>query len=175
MVRNIPWGCVCCTAPEGLPAAIATLLDAGADRVIVEPSGLDSRNMGKAGDVLRLLKISLQADRISEALRQPDYFATPQNGKKSHQVWSTDWLLTNWIPNNFNKEILAGKTGFIEESGYNFVVRVPGSGSHIIRVVILGAATNEARFIEARDLSEWIFANFVWPEDDEYHSLAASR
>ncbi len=140
----------------------------------VEPTGLDSRNMGKAVDILRLFKTALQVDRITAALRLPEYYASPINGKK-HQVWSTDWLLTNWIPNNFNKDILVGKTGFIDESGYNFVVRVPGEKSHTIRVIILGASSNEARFTEARDLAEWTFANFVWPEDADYRRLAAGR
>lgn len=141
----------------------------------VEPTGLDSRNMGKAVDILQLLKISLKVDRIAAALRLTDYYANPQNGKRKHQVWSTDWLLTNWIPNTFDKEILVGKTGFIDQSGYNFVVKVPGKKFHTIRVVILGANSNEARFIEAKNLSEWTFENFVWPEDEEYHRLAAGR
>lgn len=141
----------------------------------VEPTGLDSRNMGKAVDILKLLKMALKVDRIAAALRLPEFYAMPINEKKRHQVWNTDWLLTNWVPNTFDKEILVGKTGFIDESGYNFVVRVPGKKPHIIRVVILGAASNEARFTETKELSEWIFANFVWPEDEEYHRLAATR
>ncbi len=141
----------------------------------VEPTGLDSRNMGKAVDVLRLLKIALQFDRITNALRLPKYFAGPQNRISRHQVWSTNWLLTNWVPNTFDKNFLVGKTGYIDQSGYNFVVRVPGEKSHTIRVIILGASSNEARFTEARDLAEWTFANFVWPEDADYRKVAAGR
>jgi len=40
-VRNIPGGCVCCTAPAGLVEAVSTLLDTvRPDRIYVEPSGL---------------------------------------------------------------------------------------------------------------------------------------
>lgn len=40
-VRNIAAGCVCCTAPSGLAAAVLTLLDeVKPDRIFIEPSGL---------------------------------------------------------------------------------------------------------------------------------------
>ncbi len=141
----------------------------------VEPTGLDSRNMGRAVDILRLLKMALQVDRIALALRLPEYYADPLNKTNRHQIWNTNWLLTNWIPNTFDKDFLVGKTGYIDQSGYNFVVRVSRKTSHTIRVIVLGASSNEARFTEARDLAEWTFANFVWPEDADYHKLAAGR
>jgi G3E family GTPase len=39
-ITNIPGGCVCCTAPEGFVGALAAVLEAGPDRVIIEPTGL---------------------------------------------------------------------------------------------------------------------------------------
>ena len=40
-VTNIPGGCVCCTAPEGLAPAILAILDEiRPDRIFIEPSGL---------------------------------------------------------------------------------------------------------------------------------------
>lgn len=138
----------------------------------VESTGLDERNMGKAVDVLRLLKAALKVDKISETLKMGEYFAVPLNNKTKHHVWSTDWLLINWIPNNFDKDVLAGKTGFIDQSGYNFVVRIPGEKSHVLRTVILGAASNEKRFTEARDISEWVFENYIWPDDEGYAEIS---
>lgn len=137
----------------------------------VEPTGLNSRNMGKAVDVLRLLKAALKEEKISETLKMAEYYADPLNKNTKRHVWSTNWLLTNWVYNNFDKDVLVGKTGFIEQSGYNFVVRIPGDKSHVIRVVILGAESNELRFSEARDLAEWIFSNYVWPDDENYAAL----
>jgi D-alanyl-D-alanine endopeptidase (penicillin-binding protein 7) len=137
----------------------------------VEPTGLNSKNMGKAVDILRLLKAALKEERIAETLKMAEYYAQPLNKKTKRHVWSTDWLLTNWVPNNFDKDVLVGKTGYIEQSGYNFVVRIPGQKSHVIRVVILGAESNELRFSEARDLAEWIFSNYVWPDDEDFAKL----
>jgi D-alanyl-D-alanine endopeptidase (penicillin-binding protein 7) len=141
----------------------------------VESTGLDSRNMGKGLDVLRLLKAALKIEKISDTLGTAEYYAEPLNKKVKHRVWSTDWLLTNWIPNDFDKDVLVGKTGYIEQSGYNFVVRVPGEKTHVVRTVILGASSNEERFTEARDISKWVFKNYVWPDDEGYDVIVGAR
>jgi G3E family GTPase len=39
-IRSIPGACLCCTAPAGFAGALRELLDAGVDRVIVEPTGI---------------------------------------------------------------------------------------------------------------------------------------
>lgn len=142
----------------------------------VEPTGLDSRNMGTAIDILRLLKEALKVDKISDALKVKEFYARPINSPKvAHRIWTTDWLLSGWVPNDFDKDALVGKTGYIEESGYNFVVRIPGPKAHVIRVVVLGAATDEARFSEARDLAEWTFKAYVWPDDPDYATITTIR
>lgn len=59
-VTNIPGGCVCCTAPEGLAAALSTILDElRPDRVFVEPSGL-----ARPRDVVDMLSRGPIAARI---------------------------------------------------------------------------------------------------------------
>ncbi|GDX82531.1 hypothetical protein LBMAG42_43420 [Deltaproteobacteria bacterium] len=50
-VTNIPGGCVCCTAPEGLVPALTAILDElKPDRIFVEPSGL-----GRPKDIVDML------------------------------------------------------------------------------------------------------------------------
>ncbi|MBM4384486.1 MAG: molybdopterin-dependent oxidoreductase [Deltaproteobacteria bacterium] len=39
-IRNIPGGCVCCTAPEGFVDALGAVLAEQPDRLIIEPTGL---------------------------------------------------------------------------------------------------------------------------------------
>lgn len=39
-IRNIPGGCVCCTAPEGFADALGAVLDEAPDRLLIEPTGL---------------------------------------------------------------------------------------------------------------------------------------
>ncbi len=140
----------------------------------VEPTGLDDRDMGTAMDIVRLLKAALAKEKIASTLQTPSYDAVPIGGKK-HIVWSTDWLLTQWIPNSFDKGQVVGKTGYIDESGYNFTVRISDTDGHVIRLAVLGAASDAERFSEARDLALWAFNHFRWPGDPNYKKLAAAE
>ena len=137
-----------------------------------EPTGLSDKNMANALDTAKLLIDALKFDKIFTAVQMGEYYAHPLNGNKPRRVWTTNWLLTNWIPNNFKVENIAGKTGYIDDSGYNFVVSLSNEKKHDITVVIFGAASNESRFSEARDLAQWTFDHYLWPDEDGYESLA---
>jgi D-alanyl-D-alanine endopeptidase (penicillin-binding protein 7) len=137
----------------------------------VEPTGIDERNVGNARDVARLLKYALASDKIYNTLQTPEYYSNPI-GQKPRRVWTTDWLLTKWVPNKFGDLTIAGKTGYIDGSKYNFAVRIENGGKRAIRTVVLGADTMEARFSEARDLATWAFDHYAWPGDTGYEKLA---
>jgi D-alanyl-D-alanine carboxypeptidase len=138
----------------------------------VEPTGLDPANVASARDVAALLKESIRFNKICKAMHTAEYYAHPVNQEKALRVWSTNLLLTNWIPNEFKAEDIAGKTGYIADSGYNFAVRLTNANAHSIRVVVLGTTSAEARFTEARDLARWAFEHYLWPEDGGYDQLA---
>jgi len=135
----------------------------------VEPTGIKEGNMGNAHDIIEILKEALEYGKIKSALSTSEYYLEPIDSDKKRRIWSTDWLLSGWTANNF-KEVI-GKTGFIELSGYNFVGEITGNNDKKIMTLILGADTNENRFLEARDLSEWIFKNYLWPDEIGYSEL----
>jgi D-alanyl-D-alanine endopeptidase (penicillin-binding protein 7) len=137
-----------------------------------EPTGLSDKNMANALDTAKLLIDSLKFEKIYTTVQTGEYYSHPLNSNNSRRVWTTNWLLTNWIPNNFKVENIAGKTGYIDDSGYNFVVSLANEKKHGITVVVFGAATNEGRFSEARDLAQWTFDRYLWPGDVGYENLA---
>lgn len=137
----------------------------------VEPTGIDERNIGTARDVARMLKYALGEDKIFNTLQTSEYYSNPL-GQKPRRIWTTDWLLTRWVPNKFGDLTIAGKTGYIDGSKYNFAVRIENGGKRAIRTVVLGADTMEARFSEARDLATWAFGHYAWPGDSGYDQLA---
>lgn len=136
-----------------------------------EPTGLSDKNMANALDTAKLLIDALKFDKIYTTVQMGEYYAQPLNSNKPRRVWTTNWLLTNWIPNNFKVENIAGKTGYIDDSGYNFVVSLSNEKKHGITVVVFGASTNESRFSEARDLAQWTFDHYLWPDEDGYANL----
>jgi D-alanyl-D-alanine carboxypeptidase len=136
-----------------------------------EPTGLSDRNMANALDAAKLLVDALKFDKIYTTVQTGEYYAHPLNSNKARRIWTTNWLLTNWVPNNFKVENIAGKTGYIDDSGYNFAVSLTNEKKHSITVVVFGAATNEERFSEARDLAEWSFDHYLWPDESGYENL----
>jgi D-alanyl-D-alanine endopeptidase (penicillin-binding protein 7) len=120
----------------------------------VEPTGLSPENVGSAEDIARLLQVALKNDLIREALTIPRGTIEPID-KPARQVWSTNMLLTDGVLNDFSRAGSVGKTGHTLEAGYNFAVRLKNRSGQVIRVVILGADSNEARFQEARDVGGW--------------------
>lgn len=136
-----------------------------------EPTGLSAKNIGNAKDVASMLKEALKSEKILRSLQIGEYYTKPLNNEKPRRVYSTNWLLTDWVPNKFDASHIVGKTGFINDSGYNFAVRLADERNHQIIVVILGATDNEARFSEARDLGNWIFHQYLWPDEEGYSQL----
>ena len=120
--------------------------------------------MANALDTAKLLRDAVRFEKIFSALQTAEYYAKPIDSGKSKRVWSTNWLLTNWIPNNFKAEDIAGKTGFINDSMYNFVVSLTNPDKNTAIIVVMGANSNEERFSEALDLALWAFDNFTWPK-----------
>lgn len=59
-VADLPGLCVCCTAPEGFADAMNTILDGGAERIWIEPTGL-----ARPGDIVDMLRRGPWADRIT--------------------------------------------------------------------------------------------------------------
>jgi len=130
------------------------------DSSFVEPTGLDARNISTPSDIVMLLEEALNHKEIERPLNLHEVNLYSKEREKEIQAWNTDWLLLNWVPNKLN--ILGGKTGFIDDSLYNFTVAVEDNEGHIIDVVILGASEHKLRFSEAKEVAEWTFANYIW-------------
>jgi G3E family GTPase len=59
-IRNIPGGCVCCTAPEGFVDALGAVLAQSPDRLIIEPSGL-----ARPQDLVDTIRRSVHKDTLA--------------------------------------------------------------------------------------------------------------
>jgi D-alanyl-D-alanine endopeptidase (penicillin-binding protein 7) len=115
-----------------------------------DPSGLLSENVSSAYDMARLITHASQDERISSIMRTPEY--TVYSGKRPITFHSTNHLLREG-----NVEVRAGKTGFISKAGYCLatVLRLP-QGNQDVAVVVFGARSNAGRFMESRNLFNWV-------------------
>ena len=133
-----------------------------ADSVFVEPTGLDGGNVSTASDVALLLREALSRPAIREAVLTPEYEIYSVERDKRHHLWNTNWLMLGWIPHEF--EVLGGKTGYTGAAGYSVAVQTGDEAGHVLYIVVLGADSHEARFIEARDLADWVYEYFSWAD-----------
>jgi serine-type D-Ala-D-Ala endopeptidase (penicillin-binding protein 7) len=115
-----------------------------------DPSGLLSENVSSAYDMARLITHASQDERISSIMRTSEY--TVYSGKRPITFHSTNHLLREG-----NVDVRAGKTGFITKAGYCLatVLRLQGS-SQDVAVVVFGARSNAGRFMESRNLFNWV-------------------
>lgn len=129
----------------------------------VEPTGLDERNVSSAADIAILARAEFADPEVSSASALPYFDLTKIKGS-AKRVFSTDKLLGSFIAKSPYK-LIGAKTGYIMESGYNIVISVTREGASPVTVVLLGAATNDLRFQEAKSVAYWTFENYVWSEE----------
>jgi serine-type D-Ala-D-Ala endopeptidase (penicillin-binding protein 7) len=115
-----------------------------------DPSGLLSENVSSAYDMARLITQASQDERISSIMRLNEY--TVFSGRRPISFRSTNHLLRGG-----DLDVRAGKTGFISKAGYCLatVLRLPQSGQNVA-VVVFGARSNAGRFMESRNLLNWV-------------------
>jgi len=116
-----------------------------------DPSGLLSDNMASAYDMARLIAHASEDERISSVMQLPEYTVTTVN----HRVIT--FHSTNHLLGRSDVDVLAGKTGFISKAGYCLatLLRMPDTGQQVA-VVVLGARSNAGRFMESRNLFNWV-------------------
>ena len=115
-----------------------------------DPSGLLSENVSSALDMARLITHASQDERISSIMRLNEY--TVYSGRRAITFRSTNHLLRRG-----DVDVRAGKTGFISKAGYCLatVLRLPQTGQDVA-VVVFGARSNAGRFMESRNLMNWV-------------------
>jgi D-alanyl-D-alanine endopeptidase (penicillin-binding protein 7) len=142
-------------SPYGAQAFVARMNEKAAElglqsTTYVDPSGLLSDNMSSAYDMARLITQASDDDRIGSIMRTPEY--TVYTG--AHKAIT--FRSTNHLLGRSDVDVRAGKTGFISKSGYCLatLLRLPEGGQ--FAVVVLGARSNAGRFLETRNLFDWL-------------------
>lgn len=123
----------------------------------VDVTGLKDGNQSTALEVLQLAKTAFSKTDIRKAVSKASYEFQAISGQY-HNIKSTNLLFSSFL------DIEAGKTGFVNASGYCLVVELSSeedNKSNIISVV-LGSENHEARFQDLKILSSWVFDNFNW-------------
>jgi len=120
-----------------------------------DPIGLSPNNVSTAKEVALLTKEALSNNKIKDTLSQVVYNTETKQGKKI-TAESTNLLLSEDVkPQSLS--VIAGKTGYINESGFCFSSWYSDSNQGEIITVVLDAETVFSRFEDSLKLSKWIY------------------
>ncbi len=132
---------------------------AGATRtVFYDASGMNPKNMTTARDMALIADAAFSLPELRRAATVETFPVRLPGLRQVRTIKNTNPLLAPktgvWV--------LGGKTGYLEESLYNFVVRVrperPNGTSEIgkdVVIVVFGAPTKEGQFESAKRLADW--------------------
>jgi len=127
----------------------------------VDPTGIETGNVSTARE------LSIVA---AQAFARPDIKRYTTTAKASIDVLSqgtvktiknTNWML--WKPEYDDVFVTGGKTGYLDESGWNLAVALRPSAKNEkseLLVVLFGASSRAASFQDADALSAWAWKNF---------------
>ncbi len=125
----------------------------------VEPTGLSEKNVTTAEEMAKIAKTAFSNLTIRRAATTMAYKFTIANPRVVHTVRNTNHLLTK----DDDLWVMGGKTGYIDEAMYNFVVQMrPMDGGPQLLVVVLGAPTKNASFASAKSLANWAWKAYDW-------------
>lgn len=123
-----------------------------------DPTGLNQANQSTVEDIVKLVDIALQNQEIQKSTSTSRYEFEVQGTEKFRKVVlvNTDWLTNSYL------DVLGGKTGYIEKSGYCLAVKIKDANNQDIIIVVLGSDSNFDRFQDVKAISDWVFNNYQW-------------
>ncbi len=130
--------------------------------VFADPTGLDTGNSSTAREAIELLRAARGYHELELLMSKAGGIGTAISmaGKKKieRQVkfYTTDSLIGTAY------QVVAGKTGYIEESGYCLVALSHDPDGREIYGVVLGSSTLENRFLDMKTLLDWSYQSYIW-------------
>ncbi len=127
----------------------------------VEPTGIDPANSITARDYSHIAQAAFGYGVITDADNRVTYtLQSTGSGKKyTHKLKTTNRLLAD------GSFLISGaKTGYLEESRYNFAAELKDVDGKNIIVVLLGSVNSTAQFFETKKLAIWTWTNFAWTQ-----------
>ncbi len=115
----------------------------------VDPTGIEVENFSTARDIATLARAAFKDELVARLTSSATYPIVSLDYAEPREIKNTNTLISDG-----RVQVLAGKTGFINEAGYTLVVSLHKKGERDLIVVVLGADTKELSFRDARILAE---------------------
>lgn len=127
----------------------------------VDASGIDPQNVSTAREVAILAEEAFAFDIIRKKTTTVRQTIVAVSAGSEHQMRTTNWML--YYPEYDDVYVTSGKTGYLEESGWNLVERLRPSATQSnkeLLIVLFGAASRADSFRDAEALAQWVWETF---------------
>ncbi|MBU0625713.1 hypothetical protein KKF05_05230 [Patescibacteria group bacterium] len=128
-----------------------------AKTVFVDPSGLDVLNVSTAREIAALAIEAWDHYELRKICSTAEYEFRSTDGV--HTLKSTNDLL---VDSTNGLIVLGGKTGYLNESRWNLVVKMMDRRQKPILVVVLGSDNKTQLFRDTRLVANWVWNNYQW-------------
>jgi D-alanyl-D-alanine endopeptidase (penicillin-binding protein 7) len=140
--------------------------------VFFDASGMNPQNTVSAYDIADLLLASVRDGETQRAMVTPVYSFVTRSPVISKNIKNTNDLLFS----DPDLVVTAGKTGYLNESRYNYTVRLhpKADPSKELIIVVFGAATREDSVAAAVKMARWALEACKWKHDLSSVGLASN-
>lgn len=131
--------------------------------VYVDPSGIDPANVSTPLELAKIANVAFENVSIKKYASQPIRNVRVVNTGSIKKIQNTNWMLTK--PAYNNGIVVAGKTGYLEESEWNFVTAIRPKNNEAkkeLLLVIFGANSRAQSFKDAKVLTNWAWNAYQW-------------
>lgn len=126
-----------------------------------DPTGLNPQNQATARDVATMLRTSMNYPDIRDAANLNRVQWKSRVITKTYVLKSTNLLLDSFL-NQKPYQVVAAKTGTLNEAGYCFAQATKNQEGNEVIAVVLASDSQFSRFQDAKSLTYWAFQNFDW-------------
>lgn len=128
----------------------------------VEPSGIDSLNTSTPLEMAKLAREILKKEKIQQYTTTSKKFIKVANHNTTKKMVNTNWML--YKPQYDDVFVTGGKTGYLDESGWNLVVALKPekNDKRELLVVLFGAKSRAQSFADTERLAKWAWDVYEW-------------
>lgn len=127
-----------------------------------DPSGIEPENVSTPREMSRVAMEAFTYERISKVTTTATKFIRVASTGASKKMINTNWMV--WKPQYDDVWVTAGKTGYLDESGWNLVVSIKPTKNdeRELLIVLFGAESRAASFEDAKRLADWAWSVYRW-------------
>lgn len=130
----------------------------------VDPTGIETGNVSTAREVAYFAGKAFAKENIRKFAGATKAHIAALNTEYERNLSNSNQML--YAPAYDDVYVTAGKTGYLDESGWNLVVRMHPMGEEAtdrsLTVVVFGATGRRDSFDDAAALGRWAWRNFTW-------------